>query len=207
MDTTTARKRTRPASASTGRKRQASGTVRWAIGSTELGPFLIAVTDRGICALYMVGDGDESRTLARLKREVPASAHVVDREATIPLLERVVDHVVRGASCDDLALDLHGTPFQLRVWNALRAIPRGQTTTYGALARDLGHAPGAARAVGGACGSNPVSLLVACHRVLGANGGLGGYYWGLDVKQRLLDLERQTPAGGATLRQSRLINL
>ena len=75
----------------------------------------------------------------------------------------------------------------------LRAIPRGETRTYGELARSIGLPPGASRAVGTACGSNPVSLLVPCHRVVRAGGGLGGYYWGLDRKRLLLDAERRSP--------------
>src|SRR5205823_12097210 len=102
---------------------------------------------------------------------------------------KVIAHVVDGEPCDDIALDLRGTPFQLQVWEALRAIPRGETTSYGALARAIGLPPGASRAVGAACGANPVSLVVPCHRVVRTGGGLGGYYWGLDRKRALLEME------------------
>ncbi len=88
----------------------------------------------------------------------------------------------------DLPLDLAGTPFQLEVWNALLRIPYGETRSYGQLAVQLGH-PGAARAVGTANGSNPVAIVVPCHRVIAAGGGLGGYGGGLDRKRFLLDLE------------------
>jgi methylated-DNA-[protein]-cysteine S-methyltransferase len=89
----------------------------------------------------------------------------------------------------DLALETPGTTLQRRVWDALRAIPYGATTTYGAITRTLGLAPGAARAVGAANGRNPVSIVVPCHRVVGASGALTGYAGGLEAKRALLDLE------------------
>jgi O-6-methylguanine DNA methyltransferase len=91
-----------------------------------------------------------------------------------------------------IELDPCGTPFQLRVWERLARIPRGATTTYGALARSLGLGDGTARAVGAACAANPIALLVPCHRVVPAGGGLGGYRWGLDRKRWLLDRERDS---------------
>jgi len=109
--------------------------------------------------------------------------------ALASVFPRVIDYLAEGRPWDDLPLDLDGTPFQLRVWQGLMAIPRGTTTTYGGLARSLGLPTGAARAVGTACGSNRVSLLVPCHRVVRSGGGLGGYFWGLDRKRLLLDLE------------------
>ncbi len=87
-------------------------------------------------------------------------------------------------------LDIRGTVFQRRVWEALRRIPRGETRTYGEIAREIG-APAAVRAVGGACGANPVALVVPCHRAVRTDGGLGGYAWGLTVKRRLLELEKR----------------
>jgi len=88
----------------------------------------------------------------------------------------------------DLPLDIQGTEFQRAVWRQLRAIPRGQYRTYGEIADILGK-PGAARAVGGACGANPLLLIIPCHRVLAADGRLGGFSSGLDLKRKLLDLE------------------
>jgi AraC family transcriptional regulator of adaptative response/methylated-DNA-[protein]-cysteine methyltransferase len=88
-----------------------------------------------------------------------------------------------------LPLDIRGTVFQRRVWDALRGIPRGETRTYRELARAVG-APAAVRAVGSACGANPVALVIPCHRAVRTDGGLGGYAWGLDRKRRLLRLER-----------------
>jgi O-6-methylguanine DNA methyltransferase len=105
----------------------------------------------------------------------------------------VVTEVLRRIAGEEpaveLPVDVRGTAFQLRVWRELQRIPHGETLTYGALAAALG-APGGARAVGQACGSNPVAVVVPCHRVVPANGGLGGYAWGVERKRELLDRER-----------------
>jgi O-6-methylguanine DNA methyltransferase len=165
-------------------------TIRYGVGPTPVGFAFVAASPRGICALYLLDTPDASPALARLRREFPGASLEADAATADAVIPRVVAHLTRGQPCHDLPLDLHGTPFQLRVWEALRAIPRGQTLTYGALAGALGLAPVAARAVGTACGANPVSLVVPCHRVVRSGGGLGGYYWGLDRKRALLDLER-----------------
>jgi O-6-methylguanine DNA methyltransferase len=154
-----------------------------------IGPILVAATDRGLCRLYVLDGDDPSPALARLRRDVPGAVFEEDEAFGREVASRVTAHVVDGDPVDDIALDLRGTPFQLRVWDALRAIPRGETTSYGALGRAIGLPPGASRAVGAACGSNPVSLIVPCHRVLRTGGGLGGYYWGLDRKRALLEME------------------
>ena len=91
---------------------------------------------------------------------------------------------------DRIPVETGGTPFQRRVWEALRRIPRGETRTYSEIARQIG-APAAVRAVGSACGANPVALVVPCHRAVRTDGGLGGYAWGLTVKRRLLKLEKR----------------
>src|SRR5699024_11166922 len=94
------------------------------------------------------------------------------------------------ASCDGLPVDAPGTPFQRRVWAALRAIPYGETRTYGQIAEGMGLGRGAARAVGAACGANPVSLAIPCHRAVGSDGKLHGFRWSIERKRRLLALER-----------------
>jgi O-6-methylguanine DNA methyltransferase len=172
-------------------------TVRYGVGLTPVGFALVAATSRGVCALYLLDTPDASPALDRLRRKFPGATLEADPAAAEAVLPRVVAHLTDGVPCDDLALDLHGTPFQRRVWEALREIPRGRTTTYGALATFLGLPAVAARAVGTACGSNPVSLIVPCHRVLAAGGGLGGYYWGLDRKRALLDLEGAEMTAGS----------
>jgi len=114
----------------------------------------------------------------------PDDSHPPIREAARQLAE----YFARTRRTFDLPLDLHGTPFQLQVWNALLRIPYGETRAYSQLAVQLGH-PGAARALGAANGANPVAIIVPCHRVIAAGGGLGGYGGGLARKRFLLDLE------------------
>ena len=119
---------------------------------------------------------------------------------TTPRSAPVVAEVLRRIDGDlpaiELPVDVRGTAFQQRVWQELRRIPRGETRSYGEIAAAVG-TPGGARAVGQACGSNPVAIVVPCHRVVQASGALGGYAWGLDVKQHLLERERQAPASAA----------
>ncbi len=163
-------------------------TLRHGQTPTAIGEVFGAVSARGICALYLCGEVVAS-PLDRLRKDFPAANLVEDRESVVGILKTAVAHVLTGESIETIALDLRGTEFQRKVWAALLKIPRGKTTTYGALTRALGMAPGAARAVGSACGSNPLSLIVPCHRVLRSGGGLGGYFWGLERKQEFLDAE------------------
>ncbi len=161
-------------------------TLRYASAPCSLGLLFVAATDRGIAALYL---GDREKTLlGDLQKEFPAAIIQADNGRLQSWLAAIVDHLDRAAPVPDLPLDVRATAFQWRVWQALRAIPAGETRTYGALATSIG-APNAHRAVGHACATNPVSLLVPCHRAVRADGGLGGYRWGLTRKQRLLDAE------------------
>jgi O-6-methylguanine DNA methyltransferase len=172
-------------------------TVDYAVIETRLGPIGVAATERGLCALAPVAGGvDAFLALARRGRR---DARLVEYAAGAGLPPRLAEAVAAlGTYLDrgtwpEVALDLAGTPFQLDVWRALREVPLGETTTYAALAARLGR-PTAARAVGAAVGANPVSLLVPCHRVIGARGALTGFAWGLDLKRALLAHER--PAAG-----------
>ena len=165
-------------------------TIRFGLGPIPIGFAFVVLSDRGIRGLFLLDQEDPVPGLARLRATLPCAPLVEDRAAVAHVLHRAEAFVSRGQGCEDLALDLHGTPFQHRVWEALRSIPIGSTCTYGELARRLG-APGAARAVGAACGANPVALLVPCHRTVGAGGDLGGYRWGLERKRGLLERERQ----------------
>jgi AraC family transcriptional regulator of adaptative response/methylated-DNA-[protein]-cysteine methyltransferase len=100
--------------------------------------------------------------------------------------------VVRGENTTiDLPLDVRATAFQMKVWNKLRQIPRGETRSYGEVAREIGE-PGAVRAVARACASNPIALAVPCHRVVRSDGGLAGYRWGMERKKKLLERERES---------------
>lgn len=169
-------------------------TLRFGVGPSPFGPLFVALSARGVVALGLLETDEPGPCVDRLRHDFPgAQIEGGDAEAR-QIARRAVAYVREGRSCDDLPLDLRGTPFQLRVWEALRRIPRGSTTSYGALARSLG-LPRAARAVGAACGANRIALIVPCHRVLSHAGGLGGFYYGLDVKQALLEAEGALAAG------------
>lgn len=149
--------------------------------TTPLGPLLLARTAHGLAGAWFDGQKHHPGALA-------AAARPGDE-----LLRRAADqlHAYFAGERDafDLPLDLHGTPFQKAVWQLLRAIPGGRTRSYAEIARALG-AASAVRAVGGAVGRNPVSVIVPCHRVVGSDGALTGYAGGIDRKQALLALER-----------------
>jgi AraC family transcriptional regulator of adaptative response/methylated-DNA-[protein]-cysteine methyltransferase len=112
-----------------------------------------------------------------------------------PVVGEVLRRIAGAAPAEELPLDVRGTAFQRRVWQELQRIPRGETRSYGAVAAAVG-APGAARAVGQACGSNPTAVVVPCHRVVPSGGGLGGFAWGLDAKRTLLDHEHDAVGDG-----------
>ena len=133
--------------------------------------------------------GNEVRRLKSLLAEEFSAAQLA--EESMPEFEAKVRAFIAGeGSLARIPLDIRGTVFQRRVWEALRRIPRGQTRTYSDIAREIG-APAAVRAVGSACGANPVALVVPCHRAVRTDGGLGGYAWGLGVKKRLLEIEKR----------------
>jgi AraC family transcriptional regulator of adaptative response/methylated-DNA-[protein]-cysteine methyltransferase len=147
---------------------------------------LVASTDEGVCAVKL---GDDAQRLKKLLTEEFCAAEIAD--AAMPEVEAKVRAFIAGeGTLARVPLDIRGTVFQRRVWEALRRIPRGETRTYGEIARAIG-APAAVRAVGSACGANPVALVVPCHRAVRTDGGLGGYAWGLGVKKRLLELEKR----------------
>ena len=160
--------------------------IRFSIGPSALGPLLLAATERGICAVRL-GASAELLERGLLEERAPIA---LDRDdaglaAWIAELQRACEG---RPPLRELPLDLPSGPFRRRVWEALRAIPLGQTRTYAELARALGR-PRAARAVGQACAANPVALLLPCHRVVPAGGGPGGYRWGSERKQVLLRAE------------------
>ena len=162
-------------------------TISYTIVACSLGRLLVASTGRGVCAVALSTD---DATLERfVSTEYPAARITRDDEGLASWAAEVRDHVDRRQQEMNLPVDVHGTPFQLRVWQELRAIPYGETRTYSAVARSLGR-PSAARAVARACATNRVSLLIPCHRVVREDGSLGGYRWGLDRKRALLDGER-----------------
>lgn len=163
--------------------------IRWSLADTALGTALVATTTRGVC---MVELGENAAALeAQLRREFPrATLERVDAgrdEFLAPRLHAVAD-VLAGKRAT-VALDLIGTAFQKKVWDALMKIPAGQTRSYADVAAQLG-APRAARAVASACARNKVAIVVPCHRVVRGDGSLGGYRWGLPLKQQVLERER-----------------
>lgn len=149
--------------------------------STPLGPMLLARTRRGLAGAWFEG---------QKAHPGPLAAPECEDDALLCAAARQIEEYFAGRRTDfDVVIDLdHGTAFQRTVWQALRGISRGATTSYGSLARELG-APRATRAVGAAVGRNPLSVIVPCHRVLGGDGSLTGYAGGLERKRALLHLE------------------
>jgi AraC family transcriptional regulator of adaptative response/methylated-DNA-[protein]-cysteine methyltransferase len=165
----------------------AGATIVFTVVPGPLGAVIVAATERGVCWIAL---GVEAEDLeAGLVQEFPAATAITrDDAALAPVVTEVLRRIEGDLPRDDLPLDVRGTAFQLRVWQELQRIPRGETRSYGEVAAALG-VPNGARAVGAACGSNPVSVVVPCHRVVTASGGLGGYAWGLEVKEALLERE------------------
>ena len=154
--------------------------------ASPLGTVLIAATDKGLCSVKL---GDDPARLRRLLAEEFSEAEIVHGELD-ELKQKILAFIRGETNLGRLPLDIRGTVFQRRVWDELRRIPRGETRTYRDIARAIG-APEAVRAVGSACGANPVALVVPCHRAVRTDGGLGGYAWGLSRKKRLLELEKK----------------
>jgi AraC family transcriptional regulator, regulatory protein of adaptative response / methylated-DNA-[protein]-cysteine methyltransferase len=168
--------------------------ITYAVAATPLGRLLVARTERGLCAVRLGEDGATLETA--LKREFPLSPVARDDDGLRATVEQIVHHVTGEVPHLDLPLDVRATAFQRRVWEALRSIPRGEVRTYGQIAAAIGES-GAARAVGRACADNPVAVVVPCHRVVAADGRLGGYRWGVDRKRFILEAERAAPEADA----------
>jgi AraC family transcriptional regulator of adaptative response/methylated-DNA-[protein]-cysteine methyltransferase len=160
------------------------------LGLSELGWMLMAASERGVCWLAF---GDAPEPLLEELRKAHPKAQLVDDEARLRAwFEQVREHLLLPRQSLDLPTDVRGTAFQSRVWQALREIPLGQTRSYGALANELG-APKSVRAVASACARNRVALVIPCHRVIGGDGGLAGYRWGVERKRRVLADEATAP--------------
>ncbi len=162
--------------------------IRFAVGKCSLGSVLVAQSDKGICAILL---GDDPAALQRDLRERFPRATLRDGDTDF---ERCVAAVVCcvDAPVNDLKLplDVRGTAFQQKVWQALRKIPAGSTTSYTEIARRIG-APQSARAVAQACAANALAVAVPCHRVVRSDGALSGYRWGIERKRALLEREAQ----------------
>ena len=195
------------------RRGGAGMTIRYAIVDSSLGRLLVAATARGVCAVAMAAsDAELTRALTR---EYPAAEIAADEGALARWTTRILAHLEGRQPRLDLPLDIQATSFQWQVWEALGAIPYGETRSYADVASAIGR-PTAVRAVARACATNPVALAIPCHRVVPLGGGVGSYRWGVARKKRLLLAEaeslrsRPAPAaraseGGdpASLRKSR----
>lgn len=163
-------------------------TIRFALGQCSLGTILVAATDKGICVIQFADDPDS--LLQGLQDRFP-NARLIGGDADFEqLVAQVVGLVEAPHQSLELPLDIQGTAFQQRVWQALRNIPPGSTASYADIAKRIGR-PGAARAVAGACAANEIAVAIPCHRVVRTDGSLSGYRWGVERKQALL--ERESP--------------
>jgi AraC family transcriptional regulator, regulatory protein of adaptative response / methylated-DNA-[protein]-cysteine methyltransferase len=164
-------------------------TIRFALGQCALGAILVAATEKGVCAIAL---GDDPETLLRdLQDRFPKAQLVGGDKAFERLVATVVGFVDEPARGLDLPLDLRGTAFQRRVWEALRAIPAGATVSYTELAKRIGR-PKAVRAVAQACAANALAVAIPCHRVVRNDGTISGYRWGVERKRSLIKREAQS---------------
>ena len=160
--------------------------IRFAVGECSLGSILVARSDRGVCAILL---GDDPDALARELQDRFPKARVIGGDTDFErLVATVVGFIEAPRIGLELPLDVRGTAFQQRVWQALRAIPPGRTLSYTEVAERVG-APKSVRAVAQACAANPLAVAIPCHRVVRRDGGLSGYRWGVERKRALLDRE------------------
>jgi len=162
--------------------------IHYTIANSPLGRLLVGATDKGISALYL-GESD-GKLEAALEKEYPRAEIRRDRNGMEGWVEQILAHLRGQAPRLDLPTDVQATAFQRRVWEELRRIPYGTTRTYSQIARAIGK-PRAIRAVARACATNPVSVVVPCHRVVREDGKLAGYRWGLQRKRALLEHESE----------------
>lgn len=169
----------------------AQTTIRFAVGECSLGSILVAQSDRGICAILM---GDDPDALVRDLQDTFPKAELIGGDAGFEdLVAKVVGFVEAPSIGLDLPLDVRGTAFQERVWQALREVPPGSTTSYTEIAARIG-APKAVRAVAQACAANHIAVAIPCHRVIRRDGNTSGYRWGVERKLALLERESQSAA-------------
>lgn len=168
------------------RRGGANAEIRFAIGQCSLGAILVARSEKGICAILL---GDDADRLARdLQDQFPNARLIGDDPDFAKLVAQVVGFVEAPGQGLDLPLDVRGTAFQQRVWDALRKIPAGSTASYSEIAERIG-SPKAVRAVAQACASNKIAVAIPCHRVVRNDGALSGYRWGVERKRALLERE------------------
>ena len=165
----------------------AGESIRYAVAESPLGRLLVATTTRGLCAV-LFADSD-AEAAAELRERFPQAVLRRDDSGLGEAVSFVLSRLRESPTAASLPFHVRATAFQQRVWQALLAIPRGQTRTYAEIAAEVG-SPHAVRAVGTACGANLLAVVVPCHRIVGSDGNLHGYRWGLERKKRLLAMER-----------------
>jgi AraC family transcriptional regulator of adaptative response/methylated-DNA-[protein]-cysteine methyltransferase len=159
-------------------------TIDYGFAFSPFGRTIVMATDKGVCGLGFGGEGEDDAMLADMTTRWPKAVY----QRSAARAGRLIGQIFGATPQDVLPLHLMGTPFQIKVWQALLAIPSGQFSTYGTIAQGLAK-PKASRAVGAAVGRNPVSWLIPCHRVLGSSGALTGYHWGVERKRAMLAVE------------------
>jgi len=176
------------------RRGGANTVIRFAVGACSLGAIVVAATEKGVCAILL---GDDPERLVRDLQDRFPRAHLIGGDALFEeLVAKVVGFIEGPAVGLAVELDVRGTAFQQRVWQALRDIPAGSTASYADIARRLG-APKAVRAVAQACAANAIAVAIPCHRVVRTDGSLAGYRWGVERKRALLDRERKVIGDGS----------
>ena len=161
--------------------------IRYTVADSPLGCLLVGATERGVCSISF-GDSEDELVADLRERFAKAELKQMDRELSYAV-EAVVGGLREHPAAIELPMDVRGTAFQQRVWRELQTIPRGETRTYSDVAAAIG-SPKSVRAVAGACAANPVAVVVPCHRVVGKDGSLTGYRWGVERKRTLLENER-----------------
>jgi AraC family transcriptional regulator of adaptative response/methylated-DNA-[protein]-cysteine methyltransferase len=169
-------------------KRGKDMTISYTIADCDLGKLLVARTEKGVCAVTF---GDDEKTLTENLFDEYENAKISENNANLKdFIEAILANLAGTNKTLDLPIDLRATVFQMRVWNALRKIPYGETVSYSDIAEKIGN-KNAVRAVATACASNRVALVIPCHRVVGKSGDLSGYRWGIERKAKLLEKEKQ----------------
>jgi AraC family transcriptional regulator of adaptative response/methylated-DNA-[protein]-cysteine methyltransferase len=179
------------------RNRGQGQSIAYATSPSPLGHLLIAATEKGLCAVLLADN--KERAADELHQMFPNATLQLGPQLT-PMLDQVLSQLAEHPAALDLPLDLRATAFQMRVWQALRSIPRGETLTYSQVAKKIGQ-PTAVRAVARACATNPASIVIPCHRVIGTNGTLTGYRWGIHRKKKLLKIEKAGSQSAARLKR------
>jgi AraC family transcriptional regulator of adaptative response/methylated-DNA-[protein]-cysteine methyltransferase len=184
-------------------KANASETIQYTLGTHQIGQILVAVSQRGVCAIFM---GGSAEALAKeLRSQFPeATLHRVD-DALKAVLGKITDLIQNPAAEVDLLMDIRGNAFQRMVWTTLRETPVGKTVTYQEIASKVG---GTAQEVGEACAANMLAVIIPCHRVIRSDGSLAGYRWGTQRKRRLLQREQEVvPEPGSLFHAAALSHL